>query len=94
VQLIADVLGRPVVETRNPECTVLGAAILGATAVGAFSDLEAAVATMVRVKRVVEPTEAVRGVYDALFRLYRDAYEKTAAAGLYRSICDFQSAWF
>lgn len=94
VQLIADVLGRPVVETANPECTVLGAAILGATAIGAFPDLEAAVAAMVRVKRVAEPAAAVRGLYDALFGVYREAYEKMAAAGLYRTFYDFQRAWF
>ncbi len=94
VQLIADVLGRPVVETRNPECTVLGAAILGATAVGAFPDVETAVSAMVGVKRVVEPTQSVRGVYDALFHVYREAYEKMAEAGLYRSMYDFQNTWF
>jgi len=94
VQLIADVLGRPVAETRNPECTVLGAAILGATAVGAFPDLEATVAAMVHVKRVVEPAAETRGLYDALFGVYREAYEKMAAAGLYRSFYDFQNAWF
>ena len=94
VQLIADVLGRPVVQTRNPECTVLGAAILGAVAVGAFPELEAAVSAMVQVARRVEPTESLRGVYDALFGIYREAYENMAEAGLYRTIYDYQNAWF
>ena len=94
IQMIADVLGRPVVETRNPECTVLGAAILGAAAVGAFANVPAAVEAMVHVKRVVEPMAQTRGVYDGLFGVYREAYEKMAAAGLYRSFYDFQNAWF
>ena len=94
VQLIADVLGRPVVQTRNPECTVLGASILGAVAVGAFPDLETAVTAMVQVARHIEPRESLRGVYDALFGVYREAYESMAGAGIYRAFYDYQNAWF
>ena len=89
VQLIADVLGRAVVQTRNPECTVLGAAILGAVAVDAFPNLEAAVTAMVQVARRVEPRERSRGLYDALFEVYRTAYERMAAAGLHRAVYDY-----
>ena len=49
---------------------------------------------MVGVKRVVEPSQSVRDVYDALFHVYREAYERMADAGLYRSIYDFQNLWF
>ena len=45
-QIQADIIGRPLSVPANAECTVLGAAILGAVGAGHFRDLEEAVGRM------------------------------------------------
>jgi len=68
--------------------------MLGAIAVGAFSDVAAAVRAMARTRAVVEPRKEHGNLYDALFALYKDVYESAASAGVYRRMYSFQSATF
>jgi xylulokinase len=94
VQIQADVLRRPVALPAVEECTVLGAAMLGAIATDAFPDVAAAVRAMVRTRAVIEPRQEHGDLYDALFALYKDIYESAANAGVYRRMYSFQSARF
>ncbi len=93
-QIQADIIGRPLSVPANAECTVLGAAILGAVGAGHFRDLEEAVGRMMRIDRIIEPNPALRGIYDDLFGIFKEAYECVAAGGLYDKIYDFQRAYF
>ena len=94
VQLHADILRRPVARLRSHECTVLGAAILGAVGGGYYRDIGEAVASMVAVGDVVGPDAATANVYAELFEIFRLAYETAAAAGVYRRIYEFQRRYF
>jgi len=55
-QLLADTTGLPVAVTASPEPVLLGSAMLGATAAGAYSTLTEAMLAMSRVEDVVQPT--------------------------------------
>jgi xylulokinase len=94
MQLHADILQRPVVLLRSHECTVLGAALLGAVGCGYYSSLDEAVAAMVAVSHTVEPDKATAQVYADLFGIFRLAYEVAAAGGVYRRLYDFQRTYF
>ena len=93
-QIQADVLGRSVTLLTTRECTVLGAAVLGAVAAEGFPDLDTAVASMVEVDTVVEPANGLRALYDELFGVFKEAYEQAAKAGVYDRIYAYQQAWF
>jgi len=67
----ADVTGFPVEVPATLETAVAGAAIVAATAVGAWTDLPSAIRGMTRVERRIEPDPARRDVYDATYRAYR-----------------------
>lgn len=94
VQIMADVIGRPVTLLKTRECTVLGAASLGAVGAQRFPDIESAVEAMVKVDTVIEPNQDLRSLYDDLFGVFKSAYEKTAEAGLYGQMYDYQRSWF
>ena len=70
-QVKADVTGFTVEVPAVLETAVAGAAIVGATAVGAWPDLPAAIRGMTRVARRLEPNSANRARYDATFAAYR-----------------------
>ena len=69
-QIKADVLRVPVVVPAVRETAIVGAAILGATAVGWHPDTSAAIAAMVGTDHRLEPVAARAAVYDALFEAY------------------------
>jgi sugar (pentulose or hexulose) kinase len=94
MQLHADILRRPIVLLRSHECTVLGAAILGAVGCGHFASIAEAVEAMVGVSRTVEPDASTEDVYAELYGIFRLAYETAAAGGVYRCLYDFQRRWF
>ncbi len=94
VQIMADVIGRPVTLLEIRECTVLGAAILGAVGAGYFVDINSAVDAMVTVETVIEPNQDLRSLYDELFAVFKEAYEKSAGAGVYQRFYDYQRTWF
>jgi xylulokinase len=68
-QIKADVTGRPFVRLRVSDAGSVGAAILGAVAVGHYA-LDEAVERMVRVAATVEPQPAHRALYDELYDIY------------------------
>lgn len=72
-QLKADVLGEPIRVTQVLNASALGAAILAAVSAGLFSDLEEAVAAMVRYGPVTQPRAAEHERYAAL----REDFERT-----------------
>jgi xylulokinase len=67
----ADVTGFPVEVPVVLETAVAGSAMLAATAVGAWPDLDAAIGGMTRIARRLEPDPATRTVYDATYEAYR-----------------------
>ncbi|MGJ3238613.1 MAG: xylulokinase [Anaerolineae bacterium] len=72
-QIIADVLGAPLVNVNTPETGAFGAALLGAVGVGAFASVpEACTATIITGERV-ETSEAV-ATYNAFYPVYRALY--------------------
>jgi xylulokinase len=73
-QIMADVLGRRIVRASSHEATSLGAAILGAVAMGLFADVASAAAGMTSAGKAFEPGPA-RAFYDDLFRrVYEGLY--------------------
>lgn len=77
-QIIADVSGKRVVRSANPEATCLGAGMLAAVAVGWYRDVAEAAAAMTRTGATYEPVPATQGIYN---QLYRDVY-----VGLYPAL--------
>ena len=70
-QIKADVTGFVVEVPAVLETAVAGAAILGATGVGAWPDLPAAIRGMTRPARRLDPNPATRARYDATYAAYR-----------------------
>jgi sugar (pentulose or hexulose) kinase len=66
----ADVIGVRVAVPAMRETAVLGAAILGATAVGWHADVRAAIRAMVRIDHRIEPDATLAVRYDALYEAY------------------------
>ncbi|HEX7472258.1 MAG TPA: FGGY-family carbohydrate kinase [Candidatus Limnocylindrales bacterium] len=74
----ADVLGVPVAVPAERETAVLGAAILGATAVGWHADVRAAIGEMIRIDHRIEPDPALAARYDALYAAYVELWPAIA----------------
>jgi ribulokinase len=74
MQMHADIIGRRVCLTAEPEATLVGAAICGGTACGILSDLKAGAKQMVRQKLMLVPNMENHHFYSKLFDRYRDAY--------------------
>jgi xylulokinase len=78
-QILADVLGRPIVRTTVDEGPAYGAALLAGVAAGVFGSVEEACAVSTLRPEVEEPdAERVR-TYDEHYAIYREAYPATAA---------------
>jgi xylulokinase len=77
-QVKADVTGFTVEVPAVLETAVAGSAIVGATGVGAWPDLPAAIRGMTRVARHLEPNPAHRDRYDATYRAYRSLHPAIA----------------
>ena len=82
----ADVLGLTVAVPAARETAVLGAAIIGATAVGWHADVRAAIGAMVRIDHRLEPDPAPAARYDALYAAYTGLWP--AIAPTVRSLRD------
>jgi len=67
-QIVADVLGRPVIVPDNSESTSLGCAMLAAVGAGLFADLEEAGAMAGGARRRIEPNPEHAALYDELSR--------------------------
>lgn len=77
-QVIADVLGTPVIALSRSHIEVLGAAVLGGFGVGLYPDLEAATARVAEEGRRYEPNPEAHAVYNRLFPLYLRLYPSVA----------------
>lgn len=89
VQIMTDIIGQPAKVTRERECTVLGAAILGAFGSGAFATIDEAVDAMVVVESEFEPNNNLRALYDEQHGIYRGFYEAMASSGQYAALNEF-----
>lgn len=87
-QMQADVHGLPVATLENPQATLLGAAILGACGVGAFSDVPRAVRAMVRTASRFVPDPERAGRYDSLYRRYQSAHRSFVRSGLFGTVAN------
>ena len=79
-QILADTTGLPVIATAAKEPVLLGAAMLGSVAAGAFDRVQAAMHAMSRIDRIYAPTEGAVAMahtrrYQAFQRLQQVARE-------------------
>ena len=74
LQIHADTLGLPLELTEQPEAPCLGSAILAAVGAGAFADIDAACAAMVRTARVIQPDMQAHAAYAPVFDRYQAAF--------------------
>ncbi|MEA4946953.1 MAG: FGGY-family carbohydrate kinase, partial [Oscillospiraceae bacterium] len=73
-QMKADVLGKPLVATKNPEGAAIGAAMLASVAEGNFADLDEAAEAMVELGATYEPDPGRKAAYDEAYRRYLATY--------------------
>lgn len=92
-QIMTDVIGQPAKVMRERECTVLGAAILGAFGSGAFTSIEEAVDAMVAVESHFEPNPRLKEIYGEQHAIYRSFYEGMANSGSYAKLSDFSQKY-
>lgn len=74
-QIVADILGQPLVNINQPEAGAFGAALLAAVGLGRFPSVSAACAEWVRLGSSVEPSEDTTR-YAELHPRYRDLYPR------------------
>jgi gluconokinase len=77
LQLLADVFARRITVPERGEATCLGAALLGAVALGLVPSLDVA-AGAVRTAGCYDPRPELAGVYRTAFTRYRDLYDALA----------------
>lgn len=77
-QIRADCLGRPLDRVTCVDVGCLGAAVMAAVGVGAFSSIPEAVVAMTRIARTFEPNAAAMPRYDAMYETYVRAIETLA----------------
>lgn len=94
VQIMADIIGMPVGVTVDRECTVLGAAILGAYGSGFFDSIEQAVDSMVQIEADYTPNHRLSDLYGEAHEIYRGTYEAIANAGQYEKLAAFSAKYF
>jgi xylulokinase len=76
LQIKADVLQKPLTPVAVEDAACLGAALMAATATGAFSSLEEGVGQMVRLGERVEPDPGLAAVYQEGYGQYLELYER------------------
>jgi xylulokinase len=74
-QIKADILGKKVVRLAVVEAGCLGAALLAATAVGEFSDLDRAVEAAIRPVDEFRPRAEESSGYEEHFKIYKGIYD-------------------
>ena len=78
-QLLADVLGRPILRTVVDEGPAYGAALLAGVASGVFANVEEACSVVDLGPEVCEPAKGQTRLYDAYYAEYRSLYPATAS---------------
>jgi xylulokinase len=86
MRILADVFGRPVGQLKVPECTTLGAAILGAVGAGVFANIEEAVGSMVHFDKALEPDQPNHRMYSDLFDCFETAFIALRDSGAYEKL--------
>lgn len=94
IEIMANVIGMPVSVLTVRECTVLGAAILGAVGAGHFGSVADAVSSMVNLERDVDPDPQLKGLYEDQHGLFRDAYEAWRDQGIYQKMYSYNEKYF
>jgi len=94
VQIMTNIIGMPTRVTSERECTVLGAAILGAFGSGNFNSIEEAVDNMVEIEAEFTPDKKLAELYGEQHEIYRGMYEAIAAGGQYQKLADFSGKYF
>lgn len=74
-QIQADVFKMPVERTEVEEASLLGAAIMGAIAIGLYKDVEEAVSNMVRVKERIDPIKENFSKYERAYDFFKYLYK-------------------
>jgi len=74
LQIHADVCGKPILLTEEPEATALGTAVCAAAGAGLYADVVEASDQMVAVTRQIDPNPNNAEVYDTLFDRYVRTY--------------------
>jgi xylulokinase len=92
-QIIADVLGKPVVRMEDTQTEVLGAALLAGVGLGVYPDFATAVAAHVKPACGFRPDEGAHAAYDELFPLYRDLYADVEPYFTRLAQIDLPQAW-
>ncbi len=79
LRIKASMFDVPYVVLEEPECGIVGAAMLMAVATGDVPDIETASARMVRPSREIMPDPAWSAVYDRMMPIYARLYEQSQA---------------
>lgn len=74
LQIHADLCGKPILLTEEPEATALGTAVCAAAGAGLYADVVEASEQMVTVTRQIDPNPNNAEVYDTLFDRYVRTY--------------------
>ncbi len=74
MQIIADVLGRPIVGLTTAHSEVLGAALLAGVGAGAYSDFAEARQASARGDTLYESQPSAQAAYDQLYPIYTELY--------------------
>jgi xylulokinase len=90
-QMQADVYNRPVQTLKMTDAAIMGAGLLAAVGIGAFSSIAEGAERMVRVDRSYTPDPASAKRYDDVFAVYCRAYEALEGGGIFRALADLQS---
>jgi xylulokinase len=77
LEIKASIYDCPILAPSEPECGVLGCAMLAGAAVGLFSNLETAVSQLVRYDREIVPNLAWSERYEKMQRLFDALYESS-----------------
>lgn len=75
----ADITGCAIVINREPEAVLLGSAILGAVASGAYPDIPSAMRAMSRAERTIVPNRQAERYHVVKFELFREMYPQHRA---------------
>jgi sugar (pentulose or hexulose) kinase len=74
LQILSDIAGMPISLPEVQDAVCLGTAMCAATGAGAYPNLRAAGAAMVRKGSTIEPNLSLRTVYEEGYQRYRDTY--------------------
>ncbi len=79
LQQHADITGAAIYLPEEPEAVLLGAALLGAVASGAYADIPAAMQSMCRSASVITPNPDTADYHAAKFEIYQELYAQQKA---------------